>query len=140
VPGKIAAFDRFPVTSRRAAGWDRPAGARHQGRPASITTDQVEDVVVATLESMPKNATHWSRGKMAERSGMSKSTIGRIRKTFELKPHCADGFKLSSNPFFKEKVYDVVRLYLNPPNPLWCSAWTKNRRSRRWPVPSWPSR
>ena len=85
------------------------------GRPASITSDQVEDVVVATLESTPKNATHWSRAKMAERSGLSKSTIGRIWKSFELKPHRADGFKLSNDPFFVEKVYDVVGLYLNPP-------------------------
>ncbi|CCQ46143.1 putative transposase [Pseudarthrobacter siccitolerans] len=85
------------------------------GRPASITSDQVEDVVVVTLESTPKNATHWSRAKMAERSGLSKSTIGRIWKSFELKPHRADGFKLSNDPFFVEKVYDVVGLYLNPP-------------------------
>ncbi|WP_248763638.1 IS630 family transposase [Pseudarthrobacter sp. SSS035] len=85
------------------------------GRPASITSDQVEDVVVATLESTPKNATHWSRAKMAERSGLSKSTIGRIWKAFELKPHRADGFKLSNDPLFVEKVYDVVGLYLNPP-------------------------
>jgi transposase-like protein len=63
------------------------------GRPASITTDQVEDVVVATLESTPQNATHWSRAKMAERSGLSKSTVGRIWRAFELKPHRADGFK-----------------------------------------------
>ena len=85
------------------------------GRPAGITADQVEDVVVATLESTPQNATHWSRAKMAERSGLSKSTIGRIWRTFELKPHRADGFKLSNDPFFVEKVYDVVGLYLNPP-------------------------
>jgi transposase len=85
------------------------------GRPAGITTAQVEDVVVATLESTPKNATHWSRAKMAERSGLSKSTIGRIWKAFELKPHRADGFKLSNDPLFVEKVYDVVGLYLNPP-------------------------
>jgi hypothetical protein len=52
---------------------------------------------------------------MAERSGLSKSTIGRIWKVFELKPHRADGFKLSTDPFFVEKVYDVVGLYLNPP-------------------------
>jgi len=85
------------------------------GRPPVITTDQVEDVVVATLESTPANATHWSRAKMAQRSGLSKSTIGRIWKAFELKPHRADGFKLSNDPLFVEKVYDVVGLYINPP-------------------------
>ncbi len=85
------------------------------GRPATVTAEQVEDVVVATLESTPKNASHWSRAKMAERSGLSASTIGRIWKAFELKPHRADGFKLSNDPLFVEKVYDVVGLYLNPP-------------------------
>jgi len=85
------------------------------GRPATVTADQVEDVVVATLESTPANATHWSRAKMAERSGLSPSTIGRIWKAFELKPHRTDGFKLSNDPLFVEKVYDIVGLYLNPP-------------------------
>ena len=85
------------------------------GRPTSITVEQIEDVVVATLESTPKNATHWSRAKMAERTGLSKSTIGRIWNAFELKPHRADGFKLSNDPLFIEKVHDVVGLYLNPP-------------------------
>ncbi len=85
------------------------------GRPAVITADQVEDVVVATLESTPAHATHWSRAKMAERSGLSKSTIGRIWKTFDLKPHRTNGFKLSNDPQFVDKVYDVIGLYLNPP-------------------------
>jgi transposase/transposase-like protein len=85
------------------------------GRPATITAEQVEAVVVGTLESTPKNATHWSRAKMADRSGLSKSTIGRIWKAFELKPHREDGFKLSNDPQFVEKVYDVIGLYLNPP-------------------------
>ncbi|MDO9063013.1 MAG: IS630 family transposase, partial [Microbacterium sp.] len=85
------------------------------GRPAVITAEQVEDVVVATLESTPANATHWSRAKMADRSGLSKSTIGRIWKAFELKPHREDGFKLSNDPQFVDKVYDIVGLYLDPP-------------------------
>jgi transposase len=85
------------------------------GRPATVTADQVEDVVVATLESTPANATHWSRAKMAERTGLSKSTVGRIWRAFDLKPHRADGFKLSNDPLFVDKVYDIVGLYLEPP-------------------------
>ncbi len=85
------------------------------GRPPTISAEQVEDVVVSTLESTPANATHWSRAKMAERSGLSRSTIGRIWRAFELKPHREDGFKLSNDPLFVEKVHDVVGLYLHPP-------------------------
>ena len=65
---------------------------------------------MATLESTPKNATHWSRAKTADRSGLSKSTIGRIWKAFEQKPYREDGFKLSNDPQFVDKVYDVVGL------------------------------
>jgi transposase len=85
------------------------------GRPAMITAEQVEQVVVQTLESVPDDATHWSRAKMAERSGLSASTIGRIWRAFELKPHRTDTFKLSNDPLFVEKVYDICGPYLNPP-------------------------
>jgi transposase len=85
------------------------------GAPRTIADEQVEAVVVATLEELPKEATHWSRALMAKRSGLSKSTVGRIWKAFGLKPHLTDTFKLSTDPQFIEKVRDVVGLYLDPP-------------------------
>ncbi|MEV4251276.1 IS630 family transposase [Streptosporangium canum] len=85
------------------------------GRPPTIRDGQVEQVVIDTLESTPKDATHWSRASMAKRSGLSPSTVGRIWKAFRLKPHRAETFKLSKDPLFIEKVHDVVGLYLHPP-------------------------
>jgi transposase len=85
------------------------------GAPRTITDEQVEAVVVATLEELPTDATHWSRALMAKRSGLSKTTVGRIWKAFGLKPHLTEAFKLSADPQFIEKVRDVVGLYLDPP-------------------------
>lgn len=85
------------------------------GGPRSVTDAQVADVVTRTLESTPKNATHWSTRSMAQEMGLSQSTVSRIWRAFGLQPHRTEGFKLSTDPFFVDKVHDVVGLYLDPP-------------------------
>jgi transposase len=85
------------------------------GAPRKITDDRIERVVVDTLESKPRGATHWSTRDMAKHSGLSHSTIGRIWRTFGLQPHRSDAFQLSNDPLFIDKVRDIVGLYLDPP-------------------------
>ena len=85
------------------------------GAPRTISDDQVEKVIVKTLEEKPKDATHWSTRGMAKEVGLSQTTIRRIWRAFSLQPHRAESFKLSTDPLFIEKVRDVVGLYLDPP-------------------------
>jgi transposase len=85
------------------------------GAPRRIGDDQVEAVVVKTLESSPSDATHWSTRGMAKASGLSDTTVLRIWRAFGLQPHRTDTFKLSTDPQLVEKVRDIVGLYLNPP-------------------------
>lgn len=85
------------------------------GVPRTITDEMVEAVIVRTLESRPREATHWSSRLMAKESGLSTSSVQRIWRAFGLQPHRSETFKLSSDPLFIEKVRDVVGLYLNPP-------------------------
>ena len=85
------------------------------GAPRKISDGDVERVITLTLESTPKDATHWSTRSMASRSGMSQSAISRIWRAFALQPHRSETFKLSKDPLFIEKVRDVVGLYMNPP-------------------------
>ena len=90
--------------------------APRSGPPRTITDDNVEAVITRTLESRPQNATHWSTRAMAEASGLTQNAIVRIWRAFGLKPHLQENFKLSTDPFFVEKVRDIVGLYLNPPD------------------------
>jgi transposase len=85
------------------------------GRPRTITDEQVEAVVVKTLESKPKDATHWSTRSMAAEMGMTADAIMRIWHAFGLQPHRSETFKLSSDALFVDKVKDICGLYLNPP-------------------------
>ena len=103
---------------RRRFAQDRLAGmadAPRPGQPRKITDAKVEEVVTRTLESVPKDATQWSTRSMAKASGLTQNAILRIWRAFGLKPHLERTFKLSTDPFFVEKVRDVVGLYLNPP-------------------------
>jgi transposase len=86
------------------------------GRARTIRDNQVEDIVVRTLESTPKGRSHWSTRSMARHVGLSHSSIGRIWRTFGLKPHLVKNFKLSDDPYFVEKIRDIVGLYMSPPD------------------------
>jgi len=103
---------RIRFIEQRLAGLhDEP----RPGAPRTVGDDDVEQVIVRTLEEAPTDATHWSTRSMAIATGMSPSTVGRIWRAFGLKPHLVDSFKLSPDPQFIEKVRDIVGLYLNPP-------------------------
>ena len=85
------------------------------GRPRPISDERVAQLVRKTLKTSPKAGTHWSIRQIAAETGLSKSTVHRIWQAFGLQPHRQRHFKLSSDPFFVEKVRDIVGLYLNPP-------------------------
>jgi len=90
--------------------------APRPGRIPQITPRKIQAVVEATLHTTPPNATHWSTRTMAKAQGLSEATIRRIWKQHNLKPHLVKTFKLSHDKRFVEKLYDVVGLYLNPPD------------------------
>ena len=85
------------------------------GAPRTITDEQIDQVLVTTLETTPKDATHWSTRSLARALGMSQTAVSRIWRAFGLKPHLVETFKLSTDPQFIDKVRDVVGLYLHPP-------------------------
>jgi transposase len=97
---------------------DRVAGLSDEprpGRPRTVRDGQVADLIERTLESEPENATHWSTRSMAKKTGLSQSTVSRVWRAFGLQPHRSETFKLSTDPFFADKVHDVAGLYLDPP-------------------------
>jgi putative transposase len=86
------------------------------GRPRSTSEEQIAALVNTALQSKPRGKTHWSRRGLAAETGLSKTTVHRYMTLFGLQPHRSKSFKLSNDPFFIEKVRDVVGLYLNPPD------------------------
>jgi putative transposase len=116
---------RFGVSRPTVSQWRKRysergiAGLHNElksGRPRSLDEARVADLIHTTLRKRPKGATHWSRRRLAEATGMSVTTVHRYLTLFGLQPHRSKAFKLSTDPFFIEKVRDVVGLYLNPPN------------------------
>lgn len=104
---------RSRFIERRLGGiYDEP----RVGAPRRIADEDVEAVIVKTLETTPPGETHWSTRTMATKAGMSHTTIGRIWRTFGLKPHVTESFKISPDPQLVEKIRDVVGLYMNPPS------------------------
>lgn len=86
------------------------------GAPRTISDAKVEEIITKTLETKPANATHWSTRSMGAVVGLTHDSIGRIWRAFGLKPHLTESFKLSTDPWFTEKVRDITGLYLNPPD------------------------
>lgn len=111
-PATVGKWRRRFIEDRVAGLMDEP----RPGAPRQIKDEQVEDVIVRTLESTPKGATHWSTRDMAQATGLSHMTVSRIWRAFGLKPHRTETFKLSPDPLPIEKVRDIVGLYLNPPD------------------------
>jgi transposase len=110
-PQTVSKWRKRFVRGRLEALVDEP----RPGAPRTISDAQVEEVVTKTLEATPKGATHWSTRSMAKETGLSQSAVSRIWRAFALQPHRSKTFKLSTDPFFVEKVRDIVGLYLNPP-------------------------
>jgi transposase len=103
---------RARFVSRRVSGLlDEP----RPGAPRQIGDEKIEEVIVRTLESTPRGATHWSTRSMAKATGYSHMTISRVWRAFGLQPHRSETFKLSSDPQLIEKVRDIVGLYVSPP-------------------------
>lgn len=86
------------------------------GGPRSISDERISQLIRKTLKTKPKGGTHWSCRSIAAETDLSKSTVQRVWQAFGIQPHRQKHFKLSTDPFFVEKVRDIVGLYLNPPD------------------------
>jgi len=121
----IAIAEKVGMTRETVGKWrkrfvQRGIGGLHDelrpGRPRTVSDKKVAALIKKTLETTPPDGTHWSCRRMAKETALSKATVQRIWNAFMLQPHRHKHFKLSNDPFFVEKVRDIVGLYLNPPD------------------------
>ena len=121
----IAIAKRFHVTHQTVGKWrtrfldkrlDGLLDEPRPGTPRRLSDKEVERVLTMTLESTPKNATHWSTRSLAAACGLSNASVHRVWRAFGLAPHRSESFKLSTDPLFIDKVRDIVGLYLDPPD------------------------
>ena len=117
--------EELGVTHQTVGRWRRRFVARRldglldeprPGAPRRVSDSQIEALIVKTLRTQPRDATHWSTRSMAKAIGVSQSMVSRVWRAFALQPHRSETFKLSKDPLFIEKVRDIVGLYLNPPD------------------------
>jgi len=95
--------------------WEGLHDKLRSGRPRSISDAKVAELIDKTRKSNLEGETHWSTRTMGNEAGGSHATVNRVWKAFGLKPYLRETFKLSTDPFFVEKVQDIVGMYLNPP-------------------------
>ena len=110
-PGMVVKWRRRFLKTRLEGLYDEP----RPGAPRRVSDEQVEQVIIQTLETTPQGETHWSTRGLAQATGLSRMTISRIWQAFGLQPHRSETFKLSPDPLLIDKVRDIVGLYLNPP-------------------------
>jgi transposase len=110
--GMVGKWHRRFLQARLEGLYDEP----RPGAPRKVTDQEVEQVIIQTLETTPRGETHWSTRGLAKATGLSRMTISRIWHAFGLQPHRNDTFKLSPDPQLIEKVRDIVGLYMNPPD------------------------
>jgi transposase len=111
-PGMVGKWRARFLKTRVEGLHDEP----RPGSPRKISDEQVEKVIIQTLESTPRGQTHWSTRELAKVTGMSRMAVSRIWRAFGLQPHRTETFKLSPDPLLIEKVRDIVGLYMNPPD------------------------
>jgi transposase len=110
--GMVAKWRARYLKMRLEGLYDEP----RPGAPRKVGDEEIERVVIQTLESTPRGQTHWSTREMAKAAGLSRMTVSRIWHAFGLQPHRGDTFKLSPDPLLVEKVRDIAGLYMNPPD------------------------